>query len=171
MLGEPKVYLLSREYFNIFSLLIVVFFLDGCVGGDQVKPEPTDSIVESTITIPSGDPTLSPLTLLPEQTSVIPTSRPETVSTPESTIYINVLDDFFIKQTVTIPVGTTVIWTHNGSSGEPHTVTSDDGAFASGLLVEGDSFIFTFNEPGTYPYICIPHLEDLMVGIIIVTEE
>ncbi len=108
---------------------------------------------------------------MPEQTSVIPTNRPETVPTPESTVYINVLDDFFIKQTVTIPVGTTVIWTHDGAGGEAHSVTSEEGAFTSGMLVPGNSFIYTFNKLGEFFYFCIPHRGDGMEGVIIVTEE
>jgi plastocyanin len=56
-----------------------------------------------------------------------------------------------------------------------HTVTSGDsdgrvgtpsGLFDSGDMVQGDQFSFTFDEPGTYPYYCVPH--PWMTGTVIV---
>jgi plastocyanin len=56
---------------------------------------------------------------------------------------------------VTIPIGTTVRWTNMGSGN--HTVTADDGSFASNTLSNGGTFEFTFNNPGTYLYYCEFH--------------
>jgi plastocyanin len=56
---------------------------------------------------------------------------------------------------VTIPIGTTVSWT-NMASGN-HTVTADDGSFASDTLSNGGVFEFTFNNPGTFAYYCEFH--------------
>ena len=65
---------------------------------------------------------------------------------------------------VTVPAGTTVRWTNEDTVA--HTVTSgvsdgssgsDDGRFDSGFLDQGGTFTFTFDEPGVYPYFCIPH--------------
>jgi len=55
----------------------------------------------------------------------------------------------------TVPVGTTVTWTNADSA--PHTVTADDGSFVSGNMNTGDTFTFTFDEPGTYAYYCEYH--------------
>ena len=78
-------------------------------------------------------------------------------------------DNFFAPANITIEPGTTVTWVQSGDN--PHTTTSYDGLWDSGLI-EGDSggtFSFTFEEPGTYDYFCIPH-EDLgMVGSVTVT--
>ena len=41
--------------------------------------------------------------------------------------------------------------------GEPHTVTSVDGAFRSGALAQGDSYSFRFAKPGVYRYLCSIH--------------
>jgi plastocyanin len=70
---------------------------------------------------------------------------------------VEVGDDHFAPQTITIPVGTTVTWEVAGSHG--HTVTSDTGVFSSGTtpLTQGDTFGFTFNQPGTFPYYCLFH--------------
>lgn len=160
---------MNNKYINIFFLIIVaVFFFDGCGGGDQVKSEPTDSILETAN--PSSTPTLPPFSLLPEHTSApTPTLAPS--STPESIVYIKVGDFGFILDTVTVLVGTTVIWTYEQGETGFHTVTSEDGIFASEQLGIGDSFSFTFNEPGTYPYYCTFHTNDLEDGVIIVIEE
>lgn len=52
--------------------------------------------------------------------------------------------------------GTTVRWTNNDSM--DHTVTRDGakGPF-SGLLDQGESYSYTFNTVGTFPYHCMPH--------------
>lgn len=57
---------------------------------------------------------------------------------------------------LTIKAGTTVTWT-NDDPGMLHTVTSVDGSFDSGFLNEGDSWSFTFDEPGEFEYFCAPH--------------
>ena len=56
---------------------------------------------------------------------------------------------------LTVPVGTTVIWTNEDST--MHTVTALDGTFDSGFLDNGDSWSFTFDVPGEYEYYCLPH--------------
>ena len=64
-----------------------------------------------------------------------------------------------------VAVGTTV--TVVNEDGSDHTWTADDGTFSSGNLAPGDSFEFTFDEPGTYTYACRIH--PTMVGTITVT--
>ncbi len=75
---------------------------------------------------------------------------------------------------LTVPVGTTVRWTNLDAVA--HTVTSGtsdgstgtpDGVFDSPFLDQGDTFTFTFTEPGTYPYYCKPH--PWMKGTVTVT--
>ncbi len=57
--------------------------------------------------------------------------------------------------TVTIPVGTKVIWTNVDAM--THTTTSDSKLFSSGFLTKGKTFEFTFTEAGTFDYHCILH--------------
>jgi plastocyanin/glucose/arabinose dehydrogenase len=61
----------------------------------------------------------------------------------------------FDPQTLTVAPGTTVTWTNNDEV--QHTVTWDDRSVDSGLLGQGETFSYTFTEPGTYGYFCIPH--------------
>ncbi len=55
----------------------------------------------------------------------------------------------------------------------PHTVTADDGSFDSGTLNGGQSFSYTFEQPGEYPYYCALHGAPGgvgMAGTVTVTE-
>ena len=67
------------------------------------------------------------------------------------------IDKFaFMPGTMTVPVGTRVVWT-NLETAAPHDVTSDTGVFASGNLTTGQTFSYTFMQPGTYAYTCTIH--------------
>ena len=68
---------------------------------------------------------------------------------------VSAQDFMFSPQTMTVPVGTTVVWTNMGMM--QHTVTSDNGLFDSGPLNPGATFMFTFSTPGSYPYYCRFH--------------
>lgn len=57
---------------------------------------------------------------------------------------------------LTVKVGTTVTWT-NDDPNMVHTVTSVDESFDSGFFNSGDSWSYTFTEPGVFEYFCIPH--------------
>ena len=66
------------------------------------------------------------------------------------------IDDFaFAPTTIEIVAGDEVTWSNVDAA--PHTVTSTQGLFGSETLDPGDSFAFTFEEPGTYPYRCEIH--------------
>ena len=65
---------------------------------------------------------------------------------------------------ITITKGTTVTWVNEDAT--MHTVTSGisdgkvknpDGKFDSKLLKKGETFSYTFNESGEFPYYCNPH--------------
>ena len=57
---------------------------------------------------------------------------------------------------LTIEVGDTVTWT-NDDPGMLHTITAVDGSFDSGFLNDGDTWSYTFAEPGEFEYFCTPH--------------
>jgi plastocyanin len=82
---------------------------------------------------------------------------------------VEVVDSAFVPEEITIEPGTTVVWEQTGSL--PHTVTADDGSFDSGDMSAGDTFTYTFEEEGTYPYYCVYHGGpggQGMAGVIIV---
>ena len=82
---------------------------------------------------------------------------------------VNMRDNYFDQANITVPVGTTVTWVQSGNN--PHTTTSYDGLWDSGILPggSGQTFSFTFNEPGTYRYFCRPHEAQGMVGTVTVS--
>lgn len=88
-----------------------------------------------------------------------------TVSEPEE-VTIAIKNFAFEPDSVTIKVGAKVTWTNEDYVS--HTVTSEEGVFDSGTLGNGETFSYTFEEAGTYEYICTIHPS--MKGEIIVTE-
>ncbi|MHB8644416.1 MAG: cupredoxin domain-containing protein [Thermomicrobiales bacterium] len=83
-------------------------------------------------------------------------------------VSVNIMNFSFQPTPLTIPVGTTVVWTNQDSAG--HTVTSDTGVWDSGVatpLQKGATFRFTFTQVGTFPYHCMIH--PTMHGMIVVT--
>jgi plastocyanin len=81
---------------------------------------------------------------------------------PATTIELKTF--MFSPSSVTVPVGTTVVW--KNLDAEPHTVASVEGKFRSGALDENETFRFTFLSPGTYRYVCSIHPQ--MVGTVVV---
>jgi plastocyanin len=77
---------------------------------------------------------------------------------------VTIADFSFSPATITIDQGDTVTWTNNGPT--PHSATSPDGAFDTGIFPAGQTRSHTFNEAGTFAYICTPHPN--MHGTVIV---
>jgi plastocyanin len=77
------------------------------------------------------------------------------VTAGAETIDIAIADNSFTPPTITVPVGTTLVWTHGGQ--RQHTVTAENGDFNSGTLEQNATFQHTFDQPGVYPYFCEIH--------------
>ncbi|MCK5576723.1 MAG: cupredoxin family copper-binding protein [Dehalococcoidales bacterium] len=90
-------------------------------------------------------------------------TTPTTTSTP-TTPQIDIRDFSFQPMSITVPVGTTVTWTNRDSV--EHTTTSDTSVWTSELLGLNESYSYTFNQPGVFPYFCVPH--PFMRGAVIV---
>ncbi len=65
------------------------------------------------------------------------------------------ISGFSFGDPVEVAVGSTVRVVN--ADGTPHTWTAVDGSFDSGSLDEGEEFSFTFDEPGTYEFVCNFH--------------
>ncbi len=98
-----------------------------------------------------------------ENTQNLPTNNQPT-TTGAKTISVSIIGFQFNPSTIEINKGDTVIWTNEDSA--PHTVTSA-GFFDSGNMVKGQTYIRTFNEAGTFDYICTYHPS--MLGKVVVT--
>src|SRR5215218_11451091 len=80
---------------------------------------------------------------------------------------VSIQDFFFSPDQLTVAPGTTATWINDGAS--PHTSTADDGTWDSGTLQPGESFSFTFDDPGDYSYLCEIHPD--MTATITVSED
>ncbi len=117
---------------------------------------------------PTGIPT--PLTPSP-QTTPTPTATPTVTPTPttQASGVVVMTSNAFIPGTMTINKGGTVLWqnndnvTHTVTSGVPGTI---DNKFRSGQLGTGQTFSFTFNITGTFPY--FSETDQNMTGTVIV---
>lgn len=122
-------------------------------GSPTTAPSPAPSPSASPTVTP--DPVVSPLPT--------PSATPPPAAGGRG---VSIGDNSFSPSTMNVGVGATVVWTNGGH--RPHTVTSDDGVWDSGILTSGQSFSFTFSNPGEYSYNCIFHTG--MVGTISVSD-
>ncbi|MEJ7721908.1 MAG: cupredoxin family copper-binding protein [Ilumatobacteraceae bacterium] len=77
---------------------------------------------------------------------------------------VTIADFAFDPAELEVAAGATVTWTNNDSA--THTVESDDETLMSGDLPNGATYEMTFDEPGTYEYVCGIHPN--MAGTVIV---
>ena len=90
----------------------------------------------------------------------VATPLPVATPTPETMKEGGVVSDIvnFTHQDLVVSVGTTITWVNRDSASHTSTATAGSAlAWNSRRLRTGESFTFTFNEPGTYPYRCSIH--------------
>lgn len=98
----------------------------------------------------------NPMPLVLEPADQAPAAiSPASVPDVLSTLNVNIVKFSFDPQNPTIYIGDTVRWTNIDGSG--HTTTSNSNLWTSGTLSNGQSFSFTFNSAGTFPYHCGIH--------------
>lgn len=86
------------------------------------------------------------------------------------TVVVAIRDFAFHPAEVMIEPGNTVLWVNCEEPGtEAHTTTSDDGIWDSGWMPDpGDTFSWSFDQPGTFGYHCVPHRALGMIGTVLV---
>jgi amicyanin len=80
------------------------------------------------------------------------------------TVQVVMTNRSYDPKDVTIKVGDTVTWINQDAP--KHDVVADNGEFKSDLFDKGQSYSFTFDKAGTYPYHCSIHPG--MEGLVIV---
>ena len=91
------------------------------------------------------------------------TTHPAAQAVP-SAVAVKIDNFSFGPQSITVSPGTKVTWTNRDDI--PHTVVSTEGIFKSKVMDTDESFSFTFEKPGTYPYFCSVHPK--MTGTVVV---
>lgn len=131
----------------------LALLLQAC-GGDDPPP---DSVATSA---PQADRT-------PAGSRAEPSDAESDDATAErkGSVQVEVIDTAFEPKEITVAAGTKVVWMQIGD--QPHSVTANDESFDSAPDCgpidtdrcdgEGDTFSFTFEEPGEYPYYCRVH--------------
>jgi plastocyanin len=74
----------------------------------------------------------------------------------------------FAPTTITVPAGTTVTWTNSDQF--THSVQLPEAEAPNRVVKPGETAEHTFEAPGTYPYICAFHPND-MTGTVVVTAD
>jgi plastocyanin len=114
---------------------------------------------------PSSDPTV------PGEPQPAPGTEPApanvaTLAVASGAGTVAVADFSFTPASITVDVGDTVTWTNSGPD-EPHTATANDGSFDTGEIAVGASASHTFDQAGTFAYVCSIH-PDQMSGTVTV---
>jgi plastocyanin len=138
------------------GLLVVGLLLAGCGGSSAAALSPTSTATATATAAPTATATSVP--------TATPNSSPATVRIAGD--YYGQLS--FSPATITIAVGTTLVWTN--STTVAHTSTSDAGSavsWDSGMINPGATFSFTFTRAGTFTYHCNVH--PYMHGTVVVT--
>ena len=68
---------------------------------------------------------------------------------------VEIVEFAYAPVDVKVTVGGTIEWANSDTA--PHTATANDDSFDTGSLDKGDSAKITFDEPGTFDYICTFH--------------
>ena len=129
------------------AVVIALVVIDGAIVATYVLSSNMNMGVEG-----SGNSIQQPAAFIPSDSTVVK-------------IVANAGSNSFSPNPVEIKVGETVTWI-NDNSGR-HTLTSKDGVFDSGMMGKEQSFSFTFDKAGEYPYFCEPHPN--MVDTVVVT--
>ena len=122
-----------RKVLIIYAIFMSLFLVTGCID-----------------TQPSEETTATP-TITPTPTvaaTIVPTSTEET-----TTIDIAIQENAFNPADVTIKVGDTVVWKNMDSMQHAVRIEGENSHY----LLVGESFSHTFEEEGTFLYICSYH--------------
>jgi amicyanin len=130
---------------------------------EQAAPTPEPAPAEPAPAEPApAEPAPAPEPqFLADERAEAPKEAPKAVAAASGSVTI--ADFSFSPGTITVNQGDTVTWVNNGPT--PHSATAS-GAFDTGILRKGQSGSHTFNEAGTFAYICTPH--PYMKGTVVV---
>ena len=121
-------------------LLVGILPLAGCAPTRAATVSPASGL--STPVPPAALATLPP----PKPAHPVDTSGGPSISIENFNI---------VPATLTVPAGTTVIWTNHDDV--EHTVTASDNGFSSPAIQTDGQYSYTFTTAGSYSYFCAIH--------------
>jgi plastocyanin len=118
-------------------------------------------------TTPAASTTITPTSMSTSMSTTTSPSAGTTMATSTGTAAtgdaVSIGDFAFEPANLSVAVGTTVTWTNDHD--QPHTATSA-GNFDTGAIQPGESKTVTFDQAGTFSYICSFH--PFMTGTVTV---
>jgi plastocyanin len=93
------------------------------------------------------------------------TARPPR-SLPPDTVAVEIQDSFFQPGIITVTVGTTVRWYHEG--GLTHSTRALNGVWSAPDMHRGDVFAWRFEAAGEYRYLCLFHAGTMLGSVVVV---
>ena len=120
---------------------------------EQPPPEPAPA--PEPAAAPEAVPPAPEAQVLADEREAAPKPKPKPTALAAASGSVTIVDFNFSPGTITVDVGDTVTWVNNGPT--PHSATSSNGAFDTGIFPAGESRSHTFSEAGTFSYICTPH--------------
>ncbi|MDQ3351347.1 MAG: cupredoxin domain-containing protein [Actinomycetota bacterium] len=150
------------------SLLLVT----ACGDDEEAESTSPEETTSQTTAQGTSAPSSAPGTTMPPMTGG--STAPPSTGSPDTTTgstgqqgeggAVTIADFAFDPAEIEVAAGATVTWTNEDSA--THTVESDDDTLMSGDLDNGATYEMTFDEPGTYQYVCGIHPN--MEGTVIV---
>ncbi len=138
----------------LLMLILTSVFFAGCIGDDEPVIEETIPVIDET----------------PEEVEEIPIEEPEveeeTPAVDPQTYSIRLEYYQARPSTLEINRGDTVVWRNSQDPKRLLEIVSEDGLWENTNLVYGRTFIYTFNESGTYNFSVIG--QPRMSGSIVV---
>lgn len=130
------------------ALLGAAFFLGGC--GSQTANQGT------TPTYGNSAPAAPAVPAPPTTPATNPAASAPSPTTNQAATAVTIQNFAFSPASLTIKKGETVTWTNKDSA--PHQIASDmAGKFQGPSISNGQTYSFTFNETGSFPYHCAIH--------------
>ncbi len=133
-------------------------------------PEAEINAVRSQVTSPTEAPASAPAAATTTAPTEAPASAPAAATTTAEEVVVVAERFRFTPQEVTVTVGTSVRW-ENHERRQFHNVWFRElGEEPGEYFFPGESVSRTFDQPGVYPYLCEPHENHNMAGVIRVVE-
>jgi plastocyanin len=119
-------------------------------------------------TAPTAAATTAPAASTAPAAATATTAPTLTAAPTPAPAVVEMGDHFFDPAQLTVKVGATVTWKSVGQS--THDLAARDGSFSLGAMSFGQTFSFTFTRAGRYPYVCMQHEGDGMIGEVTVID-
>lgn len=141
-----------RKEILILLVMLGVLFVAGCAengGSEEPAPStPVEEPVEETVEeVDNGEVAGG------EETVTLPEAEQNETGKEAEIVDVEIRDYKYIPESLTVNVGQTVRWTNYDNV--LHDVVGS--GIESEYLEQGETFTYTFEQEGTYEYICTIH--------------